>query len=109
MTDLPRHLAALEAEAIHILRDGVAEARNPVLLFSGGKDSTVLAHLVLRAFYPARPPVPLLHIDSIWEFADVLAFRDAFAAKHEVRSCTRTNRAAPRTSTRSITATPTRP
>ena len=85
MTDLPRHLAALESEAIHILRDGVAEARNPVLLFSGGKDSTVLAHLVLRAFYPARPPVPLLHIDSTWEFADVLAFRDAFAARHDFR------------------------
>lgn len=85
MTDLPRHLAALEAEAIHILRDGVAEARNPVLLFSGGKDSTVLAHLATRAFYPARPPVPLLHIDSTWEFADVLAFRDAFAARHDFR------------------------
>jgi len=85
MKALPRHLAALEAEAIHILRDGVAEARNPVLLFSGGKDSTVLAHLVLRAFYPARPPVPLLHIDSTWEFADVLAFRDAFAIEHGFR------------------------
>jgi hypothetical protein len=85
MTDLPRHLAALESEAIHILRDGGAEARNPVLLFSGGKDSTVLAHLVTRAFYPARPPVPLLHIDSTWEFADVLAFRDAFAARHDFR------------------------
>ena len=85
MTDLPRHLAALESEAIHILRDGVAEARNPVLLFSGGKDSTVLAHLVTRAFYPARPPIPLLHIDSTWEFADVLAFRDAFAARHDFR------------------------
>ncbi|MDP3239522.1 MAG: phosphoadenosine phosphosulfate reductase family protein, partial [Reyranella sp.] len=85
MTDLPRHLAALESESIHILREGVAESRNPVLLFSGGKDSTVLAHLVLRAFYPARPPIPLLHIDSTWEFADVLAFRDAFAEKHEFR------------------------
>jgi len=79
MTSLPRHLSALESEAIHILRDGVAEARKPVLLFSGGKDSTVLAHLVLRAFYPAPPPIPLLHIDSTWEFADVLAFRDSFA------------------------------
>jgi sulfate adenylyltransferase subunit 2 len=82
MSDLPAHLAALEAEAIHILRDGVAEARKPVVLFSGGKDSTVLAHLVLRAFFPARPPVPLMHIDSTWEFADVLSFRDAFARRH---------------------------
>lgn len=82
MRELPAHLAALEAEAIHILRDGVAEARKPVVLFSGGKDSTVLAHLVLRTFLPARPPVPLLHIDSTWEFADVLSFRDAFAFRH---------------------------
>lgn len=79
MTDLPSHLASLEAEAIHIIREGVAEARNPVLLFSGGKDSTVLAHHLLRAFFPAPPPVPLLHIDSTWESSDVLAFRDAFA------------------------------
>jgi len=79
---LPGHLAALEAEAIHILRDGVAASRNPVLLFSAGKDSTVLAHLALRAFHPSPPPVPLLHIDSTWEFADVLAFRDAFAEQH---------------------------
>lgn len=85
MTDLPGHLAALESEAIHILRDGVAEARNPVVLFSGGKDSTVLAHLVLRAFYPASPPVPLLHIDSTWEFTEVLAFRDAFARRNGFR------------------------
>lgn len=76
------HIRALEAEAIHILRDGVAEAERPVILFSGGKDSTVLAHLAVKAFRPARPPVPLLHVDSTWEFADVLAFRDAFAARH---------------------------
>ena len=82
MSGLPAHLAALEAEAVHILRDGVAEARHPVLLFSGGKDSTVLAHLALRAFHPAPPPMPLLHIDSTWEFREVLAFRDAFAAQY---------------------------
>lgn len=85
MSDLPAHLATLEAEAIEILREGVAEARNPVLLFSGGKDSTVLAQLALRAFYPSPPPLPLLHIDSTWEFADVLAFRDAFARQHGFR------------------------
>ncbi|ADM10741.1 Sulfate adenylyltransferase, small subunit [Parvularcula bermudensis HTCC2503] len=79
---LSRHLIELESEAIHILRDGVAESENPVLLFSAGKDSTVLAHLALRAFYPSPPPLPLLHIDSTWEFGDLLQFRDNFAAEH---------------------------
>lgn len=82
MSDLPTHLATLEAEAIEILREGVAEGRRPVLLFSGGKDSTVLAHLALRAFQPSPPPLPLLHIDSTWEFKEVLLFRDAFAKQH---------------------------
>lgn len=76
------HLEALEGEAVAILRDGFAEARNPVLLFSGGKDSTVLAHLCARAFFPSRPPIPLLHVDSTWEFSDVLAFRNDFACRH---------------------------
>lgn len=76
------HSVTLESEAIHILRDGVAEARKPALLFSAGKDSTVLAHLALKAFYPARPPLPLLHVDSTWEFKDLLVFRDAFAARY---------------------------
>lgn len=76
---LSKHLSLLESEAIDILRDGVAEAENPVLLFSAGKDSTVLAHLAARAFYPAKPPVPLLHIDSTWEFKELLQFRDDFA------------------------------
>ena len=73
------HLDRLEAEAIHILREVVAEAANPVLLFSAGKDSTVLAHLACRAFYPAPAPLPLLHIDSTWEFRSLLDFRDRFA------------------------------
>ena len=71
MTDLT-HLDRLEAEAIQILRDGVAQADRPVLLFSGGKDSTVLAHLALEAFHPSRPPMPLLHVDSTWEFREVV-------------------------------------
>ena len=75
-------LAALEAEAIYILREAIAQARTPVLLFSGGKDSTVLAHLACRAFYPSRPPVPLLHIDSTWEFRELLEFRDRFAHRY---------------------------
>ncbi|MBU6248296.1 MAG: sulfate adenylyltransferase subunit CysD [Xanthomonadaceae bacterium] len=76
------HLDALENEAIHILREGVAQAQRPVLLFSAGKDSTVLAHLAVRAFHPAPPPMPLLHVDSTWEFRELLAFRDAFARAH---------------------------
>lgn len=76
------HLRALENEAIEIFRDGIAEARRPVLLFSGGKDSTVLAHLAHKAFHPAPPPLPLLHIDSTWEFAELLAFRDSFSTRY---------------------------
>jgi sulfate adenylyltransferase subunit 2 len=76
------HLDWLESEAVHILREGVAEGRNPVMLFSAGKDSTVLAYLALRAFYPSRPPFPLLHVDSTWEFRSLLAFRDIFAERH---------------------------
>lgn len=76
------HLEWLESEAIHILREGVAESSNPVMLFSAGKDSTVLAHLALRAFYPAPPPFPLLHVDATWEFRSLLAFRDDFARRH---------------------------
>jgi len=76
------YLQSLESEAIQIIRDGVAEAKNPVLLFSAGKDSTVLAHLALRAFYPSKPPLPLLHVDSTWEFKDLMQFRDDFASEH---------------------------
>ncbi len=76
------HLAWLEAEAIHIIREATAEAENPVMLFSAGKDSTVLAHLALRAFYPSKPPFPLLHIDSTWEFRSLIEFRDRFAERH---------------------------
>ena len=76
------HLEALEAESIHIIREVVAEAQNPVMLFSAGKDSTVMAHLAMRAFYPAPPPFPLLHVDSTWEFRSLIEFRDAFARRH---------------------------
>ncbi|MEM9879761.1 MAG: sulfate adenylyltransferase subunit CysD [Pseudomonadota bacterium] len=81
-TAMSPYLSALESEAIQIIRDGVAEARNPVVLFSAGKDSTVLAHLVMRAFYPSKPPVPLLHVDSTWEFTELMQFRDDFAKEH---------------------------
>lgn len=85
------HLERLESEAIHILREAVAEARKPVMLFSAGKDSTVMAHLALRAFYPGKPPFPLLHIDSTWEFGSLLAFRDAFARDHGLDLIVRAN------------------
>jgi sulfate adenylyltransferase subunit 2 len=81
MTQLT-HLDRLEAEAIHILREAVAESSNPVMLFSAGKDSTVMAHLALRAFYPSCPPFPLLHVDSTWEFRELLEFRDGFAKRY---------------------------
>lgn len=71
------HLAALEAEAIHILRETAASFRNPVLLYSIGKDSTCLLHLAMKAFWPAKPPFTLLHVDSLWEFQDMAPFRDA--------------------------------
>ncbi len=83
MTARLSHLARLESEAIHILREAVAGARKPVMMFSAGKDSPVLAHLAMRAFYPGRPPFPLLHIDSTWEFQSLLDFRDAFAREND--------------------------
>lgn len=73
---LPPDLARLEAEAIHILREVAASFRKPVMLYSIGKDSTVMLHLALKAFWPSLPPFPLLHVDSLWEFAAMGAFRD---------------------------------
>ncbi len=70
------HLDELEAESIHIIRETVAETEKPVLLYSIGKDSSVLLHLAMKAFYPAKPPFPLLHIDTTWKFRDMIAFRD---------------------------------
>ncbi|MBV9552523.1 MAG: sulfate adenylyltransferase subunit CysD [Alphaproteobacteria bacterium] len=78
---LPGHLHRLEAEAIGILRETAAEFRKPVLLYSIGKDSTVLLHLALKAFYPGKPPFPVLHIDTGWKFREMLAFRDATAQR----------------------------
>lgn len=75
MTDLT-HLDRLEAESIHIMREVVAEAENPVMLYSVGKDSAVMLHLAMKAFYPSKPPFPLLHVDTTWKFAEMIAFRD---------------------------------
>jgi sulfate adenylyltransferase subunit 2 len=77
MNQRPAHLKALEAESIYILREVAAQASRPVLLYSIGKDSSVLLHLARKAFYPAKPPFPLLHIDTKWKFRDMIAFRDA--------------------------------
>jgi sulfate adenylyltransferase subunit 2 len=86
------HLAALEAESIHILREAAAEADKPVLLYSIGKDSAVLLHLALKAFYPSKPPFPLLHVDTTWKFRDMIAFRDRRAAEVGMPLIAYTNR-----------------
>ena len=75
------HLQRLEAESIHILREVVAEAERPVMLYSVGKDSAVMLHLAKKAFFPAKPPFPLLHVDTTWKFRDMYALRDRAAAE----------------------------
>jgi sulfate adenylyltransferase subunit 2 len=70
------HLKRLEAESIHIFREVAAEFRKPVMLYSIGKDSSVLLHLAMKAFHPAKPPFPLLHVDTTWKFREMIAFRD---------------------------------
>jgi sulfate adenylyltransferase subunit 2 len=73
------HLERLEAESIHIMREVVAECEKPVMLYSIGKDSSVMLHLAMKAFYPAKPPFPLMHVDTTWKFRDMIAFRDRMA------------------------------
>jgi sulfate adenylyltransferase subunit 2 len=75
------YLQRLEAESIHIMREVVAETDNPVMLYSIGKDSAVMLHLAIKAFFPARPPFPLLHVDTTWKFRDMYAFRDRRVAE----------------------------
>ena len=91
MTPSLTHLDRLEAESIHILREVAAEFRNPVMLYSVGKDSSVLLHLLGKAFHPARPPMPLLHVDTGWKFREMIAFRDRRAAETGVELRTHTN------------------
>ncbi len=79
MHGLSPHIRQLEAESIHIIRDVAAEFRNPVMLYSIGKDSGVMLHLAMKAFYPGRPPFPLLHIDTTWKFRDMIRFRNEIA------------------------------
>ena len=74
--DRGSHLKKLEAESIHVIREVASEFRKPVMLYSIGKDSAVMLHLALKAFYPSKPPFPLLHVDTTWKFRDMIAFRD---------------------------------
>ena len=77
----PTHLDRLESESIHILREVAAEFRHPVMLYSIGKDSSVMLHLAMKAFAPGKPPFPLLHVDTTWKFREMVAFRDETAAR----------------------------
>jgi sulfate adenylyltransferase subunit 2 len=87
----PAHLASLEAESIFILREVAAQAVRPVLLYSIGKDSAVLLHLARKAFYPAKPPFPLLHIDTTWKFRAMITFRDQTVRRFGLELRTHTN------------------
>ena len=75
------HLKRLEAESIHIIREVAAECENPVMLYSIGKDSGVMLHLAMKAFYPSKPPFPILHVDTTWKFREMIEFRDRTAAE----------------------------
>ena len=94
MTVRLTHLQRLEAEAIHILREVVAEAERPVMMYSIGKDSSVMLHLALKAFYPAPPPFPMLHIASGWDFAAMIAHRDRVVADYGLNLIVQHNDAA---------------
>ncbi|MGH7114758.1 MAG: sulfate adenylyltransferase subunit CysD [Stellaceae bacterium] len=87
----PAHLRRLEAEAIGIMRELAAEFRHPVMLYSIGKDSSVMLHLARKAFFPGRPPFPLLHIDTLWKFREMIAFRDATARRLGIELIVHTN------------------
>ncbi len=85
------HLDRLEAEAIYIMREVAAECEKPVMLYSIGKDSSVMLHLALKAFYPAKPPFPLLHVDTTWKFGEMIEFRDRVAKESGVELIVHTN------------------
>ena len=87
------HLDRLEAESIHIFREVIAECEKPVMLYSIGKDSAVMLHLALKAFYPATPPFPLLHVDTTWKFRAMYEFRDAVARRSGLELIVHVNRA----------------
>ncbi|MBI1212331.1 MAG: sulfate adenylyltransferase subunit CysD [Alphaproteobacteria bacterium] len=85
------HLKRLEAESIFIMREVAAEFRNPVMLYSIGKDSSVMLHLAMKAFYPSKPPFPLLHVDTGWKFREMISFRDATAKQLGLNLLVHTN------------------
>jgi sulfate adenylyltransferase subunit 2 len=85
------HLKRLESESIHIIREVVAECRAPVFLYSIGKDSTVMLHLAMKAFYPSKPPFPLMHIDTGWKFREMIEFRDATVRRLGLQLLVHTN------------------
>jgi sulfate adenylyltransferase subunit 2 len=87
------HLRQLEAESIHIIREVAAEFENPVMMYSIGKDSSVMARLAMKAFHPAKPPFPFLHIDTTWKFREMIEFRDKFARESGIELIVHTNRA----------------
>lgn len=85
------HLDELEAETIYIMREVAAECEKPVMLYSIGKDSSVMLHLALKAFYPEKPPFPFLHVDTTWKFHEMIEFRDRIAAKYGLEMLVYTN------------------
>ncbi|WP_394173993.1 sulfate adenylyltransferase subunit CysD [Thalassotalea litorea] len=85
------HLKQLEAESIHIIREVAAEFDNPVMLYSIGKDSAVMLHLAMKAFYPAKPPFPLMHVDTTWKFKEMIEFRNKTAEKYGMDLIVHTN------------------
>src|SRR3954464_15544832 len=87
------HLEQLEAESIHIIREVAAEFENPVMMYSIGKDSSVMVRLAMKAFHPGTLPFPLLHIDTRWKFREMIAFRDSFCREHGLRLLVHTNTA----------------
>src|SRR5215468_7986004 len=90
---LPTHLKRLEAESIEIMREVVAEFKNPVMLYSIGKDSSVMLHLAIKAFYPSPLPFPLLHVDTTWKFREMIKFRDDEAKRLGLNLLVYTNQA----------------
>jgi sulfate adenylyltransferase subunit 2 len=91
MSHRPTHLQQLEAESIHIIREAVAESRNPVMLYSIGKDSTVMLHLARKAFSPGKVPFPMLHVDTTFKFREMVEFRDRFCREHQLDLIVHTN------------------
>ncbi len=85
------HLDQLEAEAVYIIREVAVECEKPVMLYSIGKDSSIMLHLAMKAFYPEKPPFPFMHIDTTWKFSEMIAFRDRIAKELEIEMISYTN------------------